>query len=98
MFFNKGLRCNLSESRDLRRSLCGSAVVNQSRIHEDTGYYCAIPGLAQWVKDLHCHDLWCWSQMLWLWLWCRPEAVAPIQTLAWKPPYATGGALKRPKK
>ena len=25
-----------------------------------------------------------------LWLWCRPAAIAPIQPLAWKLPYATG--------
>ena len=29
-----------------------------------------------------------------LWLWYRPEAVAPIQPLAWEPPCATGVALK----
>ena len=33
-----------------------------------------------------------------LWLWCRPAATALIQHLAWKPPYAKGAALKRPKK
>ena len=33
-----------------------------------------------------------------LWLWCRPAAVAPIQLLAWKLPYAKGTALKRKKK
>ena len=33
-----------------------------------------------------------------LWLWCRPEAVAPIRPLAWKLPYAVGVALKRLKK
>ena len=32
-----------------------------------------------------------------LWLWCRPAAVAPIQPLAWEPPYASGMALKRQK-
>ena len=32
-----------------------------------------------------------------LWLWCRPTAAAPIRLLAWEPPYATGGALKREK-
>ena len=33
-----------------------------------------------------------------LWLWCRPAAVAPIQPLAWEPPYASGAALKGQKK
>ena len=32
-----------------------------------------------------------------LWLWCRLAAAAPIQSLAWKPPYTTGVALKRQK-
>ena len=27
-----------------------------------------------------------------LWLWCRPVATAPIQPLAWEPPYAMGAA------
>ena len=33
-----------------------------------------------------------------LWWWHRPVAAAPIQSLAWEPPYATGSALKRQKK
>ena len=32
-----------------------------------------------------------------LWLWRRPAAVAPIQPLTWKPPYAAGATLKRQK-
>ena len=32
--------------------------------------------------------------VLLLWLWCRPAAIAPIQPLAWEPPYAAGEALK----
>ena len=32
-----------------------------------------------------------------LWLWCRPVAAAPIQPLAWEPPFAEGVALERPK-
>ena len=32
-----------------------------------------------------------------LWLWCRLEDTAPIQPLAWEPPYATGAALKDKK-
>ena len=26
------------------------------------------------------------SDPAWLWLWCRPAAVAPIQPTAWEPP------------
>ena len=36
--------------------------------------------------------------LAWLWLWCRPEAVALIGLLAWELPYAMGEALKRQKK
>ena len=32
-----------------------------------------------------------------LWLWCEPAAVAPIRPLAWGPPYPTGAALKENK-
>ena len=38
------------------------------------------------------------SDLALLWLWCRLAAVALIRPLAWEPPYATGVALKRPKK
>ena len=33
-----------------------------------------------------------------LWLWCRLAATAPIQPLAWEPPYAVGVALKKDQK
>ena len=32
--------------------------------------------------------------LLWLWLWCKPAATAPIHPLAWELPSATGAALK----
>ena len=32
-----------------------------------------------------------------LWLWCRPAAVAPIQTLAWEPPYEVGHKKEKKK-
>ena len=35
------------------------------------------------------------SELALLWLWCRPTDTAPIQPLAWEPPYAVGVALKR---
>ena len=44
----------------------------------------------------HCHKLSCRSQVPF-----GPHvamATAPIQLLAWEPPYATGAALKRQKK
>ena len=55
----------------------------------------SLRGLRIW----HCRELWCSgrcsSDLAFLWLWCRPVTAAPIQPLAWEPPYATGAALKR---
>ena len=33
-----------------------------------------------------------------MWLWRRPVATAPIQPLAWEPPYAAGAAQEMPKR
>ena len=58
-------------------SHCGSAVMNLTSIHEDSGL---IPGLAQWGKDpalLCCRSQTCLDP-LWLWLWCRPAAEGRI--------------------
>ena len=32
--------------------------------------------------------------LLWLRLWCRLAAIAPIRSLAWEHPYAAGAALE----
>ena len=37
------------------------------------------------------------SDLVLLWLWCRPVAIAPIQPLARESPYAVGVALKQQK-
>ena len=87
--------------------MCGSGapagallVKNLTSIYEDA---VLIPGLTQWVKRsgdaVSCgvggrHG----SNLVLLWLWCRPAAAALIQPLAWELVYATGAALKRPKK
>ena len=40
----------------------------------------------------------CSSDLMLLWLWCRPAAVAPIGPLNWEHPCTMGAALKREKK
>ena len=59
-------------------------LTNPTKNYEVSG---SVPGLAQWVKD-----------PVWLWLWCRPAATAPIRPLAWEPPYALGAALEKTNK
>ena len=38
------------------------------------------------------------SDLTWLWLCLWPAATAPIQPLAWEPPYAAGAAQEIAKK
>ena len=38
------------------------------------------------------------SDLVLLWLRCRPSAIAPTGPLAWEPQYASGATLKRSKK
>ncbi|MDD0590081.1 hypothetical protein PS003_24050, partial [Shigella sonnei] len=38
------------------------------------------------------------TDLVLLWLWHKPAAIALIRPLAWEPPYAVGAALKRKKK
>ena len=51
-------------------------------------------GVAMSRGVVHRHGL----DLVLLWLWHRPGATAPIQPLAWDPPYSMGEALKRPQK
>ena len=58
-----------------------------------------VPLVAQWVKDLAllqaaniCHR--CSSELVLLWLWCRPTAAALIGLLALELPCALGVAVK----
>ena len=38
------------------------------------------------------------SDLVLLWLWHRPAAIALIRPLAWEPPFAASVALKKDKK
>ena len=75
-------------------------VKNPTSIQEDAG---SIPGLAQGVKGSgiavscgigHRQD----SNLMLLWLWCRPAPVAPVQPQAWELLCDLGVALKKEEK
>ena len=38
------------------------------------------------------------SDLAMVWLSCKPEATAPIQPLAWEPPYAPGATQEMAKR
>ena len=67
-------------------------VQTPTNIHEDA-FFRSLVSLSG-LRILHGHELWCRSQTRsdpsLLWLWCRLAATAPIQPLAWEPPYAEG--------
>ena len=71
-------------------------VTNLTGIHEDVGL---IPGLTHWVTGIavscgvgYRRGL----DLVWLWLWHRLAAAAPIHPLVWELLHAVGVALKRP--
>ena len=75
-------------------------LTNPTKTHEVVG---SVPGLAQWVKGsgiaMSCgvgckRD----SDLVLLWLWRGPAAAAPIQPLAWEPPYTKGEAQEMAKR
>ena len=85
MFFKTNTSVHSSPNFLIKKYLrwsshCGALETNPTSNHEVAGL---IPGLPQWVKDL-----------VLLWLWCRPAAVAPIRPLVWELPCAVGAALK----
>ena len=79
------------KKNDIGVSIVTQQVTNLTSIHENSGL---IPGLAQWIKDLHWHELW-WKSQTWL-RSCVPLSVATalIWFLVWECPYATDAALK----
>ena len=57
---NKGHVVNSKKKISIQNSCIGAAEANLTRNREVAG---SIPGLAQWIKDLCCHELWCKSQL-----------------------------------
>ena len=70
---------------------------------QKTDYTKCCPGCGATRSSIHCQSVikgynYFGKHPVLPWLWCRPAAAAPIQPLAWEPPYAVGAALKRQNK
>ena len=50
------------------------------------------------LRIQRCCELWCGSNLVLLWLWCRLAVTVLLGPLTWEPPYAACAAPKRPKK
>ena len=97
-FLNFAVKLKLLLKNNLKQTKKGVPIVTEETNPRMQGL---IPGFVQWVGIQRCPELWHRLKMqlgsldpMLLWLWCRLEAVAPIQPLAWEPPYAAGAALK----
>ena len=58
------------QKRVFRVPIMAQWLMNQTRNHEVSG---SVPGLAQWVKDRRCHELWCGSQT-----WLRSHVAVAV--------------------
>lgn len=82
---------NYIKINNLGVPMVAQRVKKSTRIHEDAGWIPGLSGLRIWHMQ-HRSEMGLGSGLCWL--WHRPEATAPIQTLAWELPYATGVALR----
>ena len=72
-------------SSKLKEFLSWLSRINLTSIHEDAGsitWPCLV-GLGSGVSVSYGVGQRCGSDLVLLWLWCRPVAIAPIQSLAW---------------
>ena len=75
-------------------SCCGTVERNPIRNHEVVCGSLASLSVFRIQHCLSCGGHRCGSDLAWLWLGCRPAAVAPVRPQAWQARYAMGAALK----